>query len=100
MGDAPLPLDQENVVILVLEDEVFYGAIQEVGHYAIRRNSGAADHNSRLSCRQELGVVPTLLEISLDFQRGHHLSNAAVVADGVNAKTARPKLLGFGDFAE
>ena len=47
--DSALPLDDQPVMLLVLQDESFRGAGYEIGYHAINRDTEPADHDPGLA---------------------------------------------------
>ena len=97
MGEAPLPFDEEHVVMLVGEDLLLDGAIDEVGHDAVDRHAVAFDHDAGLAAGDELGVVAAGLHRVREFDRRQHLADAAVLPDGVDAQALFANVEAVGD---
>ena len=95
MRNAALSFDQQKCMLLVLLNKFFRGAVDKVSDYAIDRHAFSRDHDARLPGRQKLCVMAGCSETSLNFQTCNHLTDAAVVADSMDSKIARPKHVTF-----
>jgi hypothetical protein len=67
MREAPLPFDEQNLVMLIGEHQLLDCAIEKVGDDAIDRTAVTFDENPRLAGCDEFGIVSPSLQRSGDF---------------------------------
>src|SRR6476620_3425080 len=97
MDEAALPFDEHDIVVLILQDQLFGGSADEVSHNAIDRQSIAFDHAAGLTGGDEFGVVTALLHAIGHLDRNDHLADRTIVADGVHPQAIGPQSLAAGD---
>ncbi len=78
--------NHEDFVVLMFQDHAFGCATDEIRLDAIEGNPISFNANASLACGNEFGVMSPLVQGAAQFNRGHHLANAAIVTDGVDAE--------------
>ena len=98
MNKTPLPFHDQNLVMLMLQDHLFGCPGNEIGDNTIDRAAISFDHNARLPGGDKFGIVPAFLQAERDFDRAHHFSDTAIMADGMNAQAIFTQPFSAGDF--
>jgi hypothetical protein len=87
MDETPLSFKDQDLMVLVLEDQIFGCPTDKIGYDAIDRVTITFNHDSCLASGQELGIVTALFESICDFNGRDHFADTAIIADGMDTET-------------
>ena len=100
MGQAPLPFDHEQLMVLVVRHLLFDRAADKIAHHAVDRTTAAGDQNARLPGGDKLGVAALLFQARLlSSMAREHFPDAAIVAHGMNSQALSPQWPALGNLA-